>query len=90
MIFYRFGEIPINEKSCIWKGEEKVGEELGVSVYENDIVKAIDWEETTCNVEYKDYGFCLCNKRFRDGVLPLFIAADNCDIYVVGNKFDKE
>lgn len=34
MIFYRFGEIPENEKSCIWKGEEKVGEELGVSVYE--------------------------------------------------------
>lgn len=27
MIFYRFGEIPKNEKSCIWKGEEKVGEE---------------------------------------------------------------
>lgn len=62
----------------------------GVEVYENDIVKAIDWEESTCNVEYKDYGFCLCNKRFRDGVLPLFIAVDNCDIYVVGNKFDKE
>lgn len=34
MIFYRFGEIPINEKSGIWKGEERVGEELGVSVYE--------------------------------------------------------
>lgn len=34
MIFYRFGEIPINEKSGIWKGEEKIGEELGVSVYE--------------------------------------------------------
>lgn len=34
MIFYRFGEIPKNEKSCIWKGKEKVGEELGVSVYE--------------------------------------------------------
>lgn len=34
MIFYRFGEIPKNEKSCIWKGDEKVGEEPGVSVYE--------------------------------------------------------
>lgn len=34
MIFFRFGEIPINEQSGIWKGEEKVGEELGVSVYE--------------------------------------------------------
>ena len=34
MIFYRFGEIPKNEKSCIWRGEEKIGEEPGVSVYE--------------------------------------------------------
>lgn len=34
MIFYRFGEIPKDEKSCIWRGEEKVGEELGVSVPE--------------------------------------------------------
>lgn len=34
IIFYRFGEIPKNEKSSIWRGEERVGEELGVSVYE--------------------------------------------------------
>ena len=59
-----------------------------VEVYENDIVKAVDWEETICNVEYKDYGFCLCNKSFHDGVMPLFIAVDCCDIYVIGNKFD--
>ena len=62
----------------------------GVEVYENDIVKAVDWEEAICNVEYKDYGFCLCSKRFRDGVMPLFVAVDNCDIYVIGNKFNKE
>lgn len=24
MIFYRFGEIPKNGKSCIWRGEEKI------------------------------------------------------------------
>lgn len=60
----------------------------GVEVYENDIVKAVDWEEKICNVEYKDYGFCLCNKSFRDGVIPLFIAVDCCDIYVIGNKLD--
>lgn len=30
MIFYRFGKIPKNEKSCIWRGEEKIGEEKGV------------------------------------------------------------
>lgn len=34
MIFYRFGEIPKNEKSCIWRGDEVIGEEKGVSVYE--------------------------------------------------------
>lgn len=62
----------------------------GVEVYENDIVKAVDWEEKICNVKYKDYGFCLCDKSFRDGVMPLFVAVGNCDIYVVGNKFDKE
>lgn len=62
----------------------------GVEVYENDIVKAVDWEEKICNVEYKDYGFCLCSKSFRHGIMPLFVAVGNCDIYVVGNKFDKE
>lgn len=61
-----------------------------VEVYENDIVKAVDWEETICNVEYKDYGFCLCSKSFRDGVEPLFVAVGNCDIYVVGNKFEEK
>lgn len=30
MIFYRFNEIPKNEKSCIWRGDEKIGEEPGV------------------------------------------------------------
>ena len=62
----------------------------GVEVYENDIVKAVDFEEKICNVEYKDYGFCLCGECFRDDTMPLFIAIGNCDIYVVGNKFDKE
>lgn len=62
----------------------------GVEVYENDIVKTVDWEEKICNVEYKDYGFCLCGKCFRDGIMPLFIAIGNCYIYVVGNNFDKE
>lgn len=62
----------------------------GVEVYENDIVKVIDWEEKICNIEYEDYGFCLCGKCFRHGIMPLFVAIDNCDIYVIGNKFDKE
>lgn len=34
MIFYRFDEIPKNEKSYIWRGEEKIGKENGMSVYE--------------------------------------------------------
>ncbi len=33
MKYIRFGEIPDNEKSGIYRGEEKIGEEQGVSVY---------------------------------------------------------
>lgn len=36
-LYIRFGEIPANEKSAIWKGEECVGYENGVSVYEAHI-----------------------------------------------------
>lgn len=32
--YYRFGEIPKEGKSAIWKGEEVIGYEEGVSVYE--------------------------------------------------------
>lgn len=35
MIFYRFGEIPKNEKSCIWRGEEKIGEEFDQVINES-------------------------------------------------------
>ena len=65
-------------------------DENGVEIYENDIVKIYDWEEVICNVEYKDYGFCLCDKHFRSGMMPLGVTLGNCYIYVVGNKFDKE
>ena len=35
LLFYRFDDIPKNERSSIfWRGEEKIGEEKGVSVYE--------------------------------------------------------
>ena len=54
------------------------------------MMKTDDWEETICNVEYKDYGFCLCGKHFRGGMMPLGVTVGNCYIYVVGNKFDKE
>lgn len=37
MIFYRFGEIPKNEKSCIWRGEEKIGEEFDQVINEPKI-----------------------------------------------------
>lgn len=63
-------------------------DENGVEIYENDIVKTYDWEEAICNVEYKDYGFCLCGKHFRGGMMPLGVTVGNCYIYVVGNKFD--
>lgn len=65
-------------------------DENGVEIYENDIVKIYDWEEVICNVEYKDYGFCLCDKHFRSGMMPLGVTLGNCYIYVVGNKFDKD
>lgn len=32
--FYRFGELPKLNKSSVWHGELKTGEEIGVSVYE--------------------------------------------------------
>lgn len=33
-MYLRFGDIPDNECSKIWRGEECVGEEKGVSVYD--------------------------------------------------------
>jgi len=33
-LYYRFGDIPKSERSSIWRGEIKIGEEKGVSVYE--------------------------------------------------------
>lgn len=32
--YIRFGEIPKNERSGIYRGDSKIGEELGVSVYD--------------------------------------------------------
>lgn len=54
----------------------------GVEVYENDIVKVVDWEETICNVEYKDYGFCLCSKAFRNGKIGYWHS--RYDLYCMG------
>lgn len=34
MLFYRFGDIPKDECSSIWKTEEIIGKEKGLSVYE--------------------------------------------------------
>lgn len=32
-LYIRFGDIPENEKSCVWNNDDKIGEEEGVSVY---------------------------------------------------------
>jgi uncharacterized phage protein (TIGR01671 family) len=82
------GKFPVDPSTvCQFTG---LTDENGVEIYENDTVKIYDWEEAICNVEYKDYGFCLCGKRFRGGMMPLGVTVGNCYIYVVGNKFDKE
>ena len=36
-MFIRFGEIPENERSGIFRGEDSIGEEIGVSVYDANI-----------------------------------------------------
>lgn len=36
--YIRFGNIPKNEQSGIYKGDNKIGEELGVSVYDTKFI----------------------------------------------------
>ena len=65
-------------------------DENGVEVYENDIVKVVYGEEHIYNVEYDDYRFNLYNEHTPIDIMPLFVAADTCCTYVIGNKFDKK
>ncbi len=58
--YIRFGEIPENEVSGIYRGEVKVGEEKGVSVY--DAVEIYgEWRVVLPNPLLKEVGFDLYN-----------------------------
>lgn len=82
MIFYRFGEIPENEKSCIWRGEEKVGE--------GDVIKD-PYLGKKCTIEWNNH---LCSFTALDETnssdKPLGALVESLGWYVVGNKFDKK
>lgn len=64
-------------------------DENGVEVYENDIVRVVCREENIYNVEYgDDYRFNLYNEYIPNDIMPLYVAADTCYTYVIGNKFN--
>ena len=70
--YIRFGEIPKNERSSIYKGEVKIGEELGVSVYDAVYINNY-WRIVLPNKLKCEIGFDLYN----------FISDKNRKIYLV-------
>lgn len=58
--YIRFGKIPENEASGIYRGEEKVGEEKGVSVYDAVEIDG-EWRVVLPNPLLKEVGFYLYN-----------------------------
>lgn len=58
--YIRFGQIPSNERSGIYKGEEKIGEEIGVSVYDCVQING-EWRIVLPMLLKKEVGFDLYN-----------------------------
>lgn len=58
--YIRFGKIPENEVSAIYCGEEKVGEEKGVSVYDAIEIDG-EWRVVLPHPLLKEVGFDLYN-----------------------------
>ena len=76
-MYIRFGDIPKNERSKIYRGEEEIGEEEGVSVYDALID---DWGGVTL-------GLSLPVTRTSLYTLQHLIEYDNRPCYLVSGNY---
>lgn len=70
--YIRFGNIPENEVSGIWRDEIKVGEEKGVSVYDAVMIDG-QWRVLLPFPLMKELGFDLYNFITESGHLPMYL-----------------
>ena len=72
--YIRFGDIPENEVSCIWRDTIKVGEEKGVSVYDAVMIEG-QWRVLLPFPIKKEVGFDLYNfiGGTENGNLPMYL-----------------
>lgn len=72
--YIRFGNIPENEVSGIWRDDIKVGEEKGVSVYDAVMIDG-QWRVLLPFPLMKELGFDLYNfiGRTESGHLPMYL-----------------
>ena len=72
--YIRFGDIPENEVSCIWRDTIKVGEEKGVSVYEAVMIEG-QWRVLLPFPIKKEVGFDLYNfiGGVKNGNIPMYL-----------------
>lgn len=72
--YIRFGDIPENEVSGIWRDTIKVGEEKGVSVYEAVMIEG-QWRVLLPFPIKKEVGFDLYNfiGGVKNGNIPMYL-----------------